>query len=158
MTMAKTMKFSFPHPLDDLIIVAQCLMSVITAYTLRDFLSFKSRLQSIKILPVRIVNPAHIHAAVYPKDFLKAPPTGGPNSSANDITEKAIPNLVPILRGSPVSLTNTVGCIAKKEPVMNPWTMTVASRRGAVVDTMRLGLVMAKIAAAPMMVFIGPKY
>ena len=107
---------------------------------------------------MRIVNPAQIHAAVYPKDFLKAPPTGGPNRSANDITEKAMPNLVPILRGSPVSLTNIVGCIAKKDPVMNPWTMTVASRRGAVVATMRLRLVMARTVAAPMMVFIGPKY
>ncbi|CAG1986879.1 unnamed protein product [Fusarium graminearum] len=59
--------------------------------------------------PTKIVKPAQTHEAVYPILFLKAPPTGGPNSNATDMTEKAIPNLVPILRASLVSLTKIVG-------------------------------------------------
>jgi hypothetical protein len=36
------------------------------------------------------------------------------------MTEKAMPNLVPILFGLLVNLTKMVGCRAKKEPVKNP--------------------------------------
>jgi hypothetical protein len=59
--------------------------------------------------PMKIVSPAQTQAAVYPLLLRNAPPTGGPNNSATDMTEKAIPNLVPILRGSLVSLTKMVG-------------------------------------------------
>ena len=68
-----------------------------------------------------------------------------------------MPNLVPILFGSMVNLTKIVGCSAKNEPVKKPSLMTVTSKRGKVVADMRQTLVMDRIVAAHMIVFIGPR-
>jgi hypothetical protein len=67
-----------------------------------------------------MVKPAQIQAPLYPFALRNAPATGGPKRSAKDMTENAMPNLVPIILGSLASLTKMVGCKAKNDPVKKP--------------------------------------